>query len=109
MRRQRHRELQEAVEQYLTMKGWKFMAVSNYRCFKCGQVQNSKAKGWPDIFCYFPVPWAIEIKVGKDKLRVEQIEILTLMEEAGIPYCVVSDIDTVIENEPLKKMERKHE
>jgi len=48
-----------------------FLRIDNYRCFKCGQVQNSKATGFPD----FHVPALslyVECKTGSGKPSPEQ-------------------------------------
>ena len=94
----RSQELEHAVEDYLVVKGYSYLRISNYRCFKCGQVQNAKAKGWPDFFCYSPTLCAIEVKTGKGVLSLEQKEIKAKLELAGIPYIVVRDtVDELLE------------
>jgi len=35
--------LESAVENYLRYKNVMYIRIENYRCFRCGQVQNAKA------------------------------------------------------------------
>lgn len=94
----RCKELEAAVRDLLTLKNIKFMRVDNYRCFKCGQVQNKKATGWPDFFCYKPL-FAIECKTGAGKLTDEQIEIKECLEFAGVKYILLrNNLDELIEH-----------
>ena len=86
----RHQEIQQAVEKLLNAKGFWHMSVSNYSCFKCGQVQNRKAKGHPDIEVYCP-NFYVEIKVSPDQLTPEQAEIKKQIEKAGNDYIIVRD------------------
>ena len=95
---QRWKQLENAVEKYLKLKKYSFLRIENYRCFKCGQVQNSKAKGFPDFFIYSPVVIAVEVKTGKGRLTGEQKDIALKMESAGIKYIIVRDnIDKLME------------
>jgi len=87
----RAKELEFATEQLLRIKGFKFIRVDNYRCFRCGQVQNSRATGWPDFFCYYPRLLAVECKTGRGVLSIEQKEIKHCLELAGVEYIVVRD------------------
>jgi len=87
----RIKDLEAAVGKWLDWQHFSYLRISNYRCFKCGQVQNSKAKGWPDYFVYNPVLLAIECKTGKGKLSQDQKRIKGLMEDVGITYIVVRD------------------
>ena len=90
-------ELEYAVENLLSIMNMSYQRVSNYRCFKCGQVQNSKSKGWPDFFVYHPRLLAIECKTGTGKLTKEQKEIAEKLSEMGIKYLIVRDtVDTLI-------------
>ena len=83
------KDLQKAVEDLLKAKRLKYMRVSNYRCFSCGQIQNRKATGHPDIEVYFP-HFYIELKVGKNELTPEQKEVRELIEKSAY-YIVVRD------------------
>lgn len=87
----RSQALEKAVEQYLRLKKVMFLRIENYRCFRCGQVQNSKAKGFPDFFCYSPILLAIECKTGKGQLSGEQKIVKMAMLENNIDYLVVRD------------------
>lgn len=104
MAKTRAKELETAVKNLLMSFGYEFHRVDNYRCFKCGQVQNSGAKGFPDFFCFFPRILAIEVKTGAGRLKPDQIHTKELMERTGIEYIVVKD--TV--DELLKKLEYYH-
>lgn len=93
----RARELEAAVANYLKLKRCDYLRIDNYRCFKCGQVQNAKAKGWPDFFVYSPKIYALECKTGKGKLNPTQKGVRIKMEKAGIPFLIVRDnIDELI-------------
>jgi hypothetical protein len=71
-RSKRHKELEEAVEMYADLNHIEYHKVENYRCFKCGQVQNSKAKGAPDFIFFYPFILALEIKTGSGRLTADQ-------------------------------------
>jgi len=93
---ERSKELEDAVVKLLDAKGLRYMRVDNYRCFKCGQVQNSKAKGHPDFEVYSP-HFYIECKTGTGKLTKDQREIKKLIEDVGIKYITVKDnVDEVL-------------
>lgn len=98
-RSDRAKELENAVSDYLKLNKIPFMRVDNYRCFKCGQVQNKKASGWPDFYCYkFKPHLAIECKTGAGKLTPEQIEVKDDLESSGDAYILLHDnIDKLIE------------
>lgn len=95
----RAKELEDAVSQYLKLKKIHFMRVDNYRCFKCGQVQNVRSKGWPDFYCYGIQPHlAIECKTGKAVLSPEQKHLKAILEMSKVKYIVLRDnIDGLIE------------
>ena len=96
MKNERGKQLETAVERYLTALKIPFMRVDQYRCFKCGQVQNASAKGWPDFYLYGH-NIAIECKTGKGQLTKEQKEIKQVMERAGTEYHVVKNtVDQLI-------------
>ena len=67
----RWKQLEQAVEEYLNLKGISFLKITSYRCFRCGQVQNSKAAGFPDYHCP-EYNLYIECKTGKGVLSKEQ-------------------------------------
>ena len=92
----RSKELENAIADLLDLKGLRYMRVTNYACFKCHQVQNAKAKGFPDFFCYHPA-LAIEAKSGKTaRLTKEQKEIKELLQLSNIPYLVIRDVQDLI-------------
>lgn len=68
-----------------------FVRIENYRCFRCGQVQNSKANGFPDFFCYFPRIVAVECKTGTGRLSPAQKAVRDAMQKTGIDYILVRD------------------
>jgi len=93
----RSKALEKAVRDLLDLYGIEYVRVENYRCFKCGQVQNSKASGFPDFLCLSPF-FAIECKTGSGRLSPKQKDVKGYFEAAGIDYLVVRDnIDTLID------------
>jgi len=90
-RTDRGRGLEQAVEKYLRLRKIMFVRIENYRCFRCGQVQNSKANGFPDFFCYYPRIVAIECKTGAGRLSEIQKTVRDAMIKAGIDYILVRD------------------
>jgi len=87
----RWQEFEQAVENLLLYYNCQFHKVTNYRCFKCGQVQNSKAKNFPDFFVYYPKVFAVECKTGKGKLTAGQLSVKDYMERSGIKYILLRD------------------
>ena len=92
--RERSKQLEDAVGDLLDAKGLKYMRIDNYRCFKCGQVQNSKATGHPDFEVYYP-HFYIECKTGGSFLTKEQIEIKWLIEKSAYYIVARDNIDEV--------------
>ena len=92
-------DLEKAVSRYLDLKGYWYLRIGNYRCFKCGQVMNSKASGWPDFFIYGPDNvLAAECKTGRGRLTPLQKEVRERLESSGITYIVVRDtVDKLLE------------
>ena len=89
--------LEYAVGNLLSHLNMSYQRVDNYRCFKCGQVQNSKSTGWPDFFVYYPQLLAIECKTGAGRLTKEQKNIAGKLSKMGVKYLVVRDtVDTLI-------------
>jgi len=97
----RWKELEIAVQQYLEAKHIPYFRVSNYRCFKCGQIQNSQAKGFPDFMIFTDTGIvALECKTGKGKLTSEQKYYQNLFPE----YIVIRDtIDALLERKPERR------
>ena len=87
----RWQAFEEAVENLLLYYKCSFHKVTNYRCFVCGQVQNAKAKNFPDFFIYHPRVFAVECKTGKGELSKGQEKVKEQMEEAGIKYILLRD------------------
>lgn len=87
----RAKGLERAVENYLKFLKLRFLRVENYRCFRCGQIQNSKAGGFPDFFVYSPIILAIECKTGSGRMNPAQKDVREAMEKAGIKYLLVRD------------------
>ena len=93
---ERWQELEKAVEDLLNTKGLRYLHISNYRCFKCGQIQNAKAKGHPDFEIYHP-HFYCECKSGKTgRLTKEQKEVKELLQLSNIPYLVIRDVQDLI-------------
>lgn len=60
--------------------------------------KGTTTRGTPDIDAIvFGRPVKIEVKVGKDKMREEQIEQKTIIEQAGGYYFIASDMDSFYE------------
>lgn len=94
----RWQEFEKAVENLLLYYKCEFIKITNYRCFRCGQVQNSKAANVPDFFIYYPKVFAVECKTGKGALTEGQKKTKEKMEKAGIPYILLRDTtDELIE------------
>lgn len=91
----RGKELEDAVGNLLDAKGLRYMRVDNYRCFKCGQVQNSKATGHPDFEVYYP-HFYIECKTGTGKLSKAQKEVKSLLEKSAHYIVVRDNIDELV-------------
>ena len=93
---ERSKQLEDAVGNLLDAKNLRYMRVDNYRCFNCGAIGNSRAKGWPDFFCYSPFLLAIECKTGTGKLSKSQREIKKLLEKTTHYIVVKDNIDELI-------------
>ena len=92
-------ELTKAVIELAQLLGWR---VSHFRA-----AQNAKGdwrtpvagdgKGWPDLFMVKPdselIPYAIELKVGRNKPSPEQWLWLEWLEEAGCYTAVWTEKD----------------
>ena len=90
-------QFEEAVANLLNCLNLSWMRVSNYRCFKCGQVQNAPARGWPDFFIYHPILLAIECKTGGGQISAVQHEIIYKLKASGIRTIIARDnIDLLV-------------
>ena len=94
----RSKELENAVAKLFDLCGLYYLRIENYRCFKCGQVQNSKAEGFPD----FHVPALclyVECKTGKGKLSKAQKSVReSILKSKNNTYILAVDTtDRVIE------------
>ena len=102
----RWQELEKAVTDLLNIYKIKYIKIDNYRCFKCGQVQNAKAKSWPDFFCFSPFLLAIECKTGKGQVTKEQEITTQQLRRSGVKTIIIRDtVDGLIE---LLKKKRPH-
>ena len=91
-------QFETAVANLLNCLNLSWMRVSNYRCFRCGQVQNTKAKGWPDFFIYYPMCLAIECKTAGGKISKEQREVIDKLHHSGIRTIIIRDnIDPLVD------------
>jgi len=79
----RSSQLEKAVARILSLLNLDYMRVQNYRCFRCSQVQNATATGWPDFFVYHPFFLAIECKTGSGELTAGQHEVLYKIKKTG--------------------------
>ena len=94
----RWQELEKAVTDLLNGYNIKFIKIDNYRCFKCGQVQNAKAKSWPDFFCFSPFLLAIECKTGKGQVTKEQETTIQQLLQSGVDVIILRNtVDELIE------------
>ena len=86
----RWQELESAVVQLLTVCRLRYWRVKNYRCFRCGQVQNSEAKNYPDFF----IPefhLFIECKTGSGQLTTGQKSTISELEKYGYQVIILKD------------------
>ena len=91
-------EFEEAVEKLLNCLNLSWMRVSNYRCFRCGQIMNAPAKGWPDFFIYHPILLAIECKTGGGQISAVQHEVIYKLKASGIKTIIARDnIDPLLD------------
>jgi len=67
------KQLEKAVAELFDLCKIYYLRIDNYRCFKCGQVQNSKAKGFPDFHAP-SLSLYVECKAGKGRLSDAQKE-----------------------------------
>ena len=92
-------ELTRAVIELAQLLGWKVMHIrpaqnarGDYRTPIAGD-----GKGWPDLFMVKPdselAPYAIELKVGKNKPTAEQLEWIYALGGAGCYVGVWTDRD----------------
>jgi hypothetical protein len=89
-RSKRHKQLENAVEQFAKLHKLEYRKTENYRCFKCGQVQNRKAKGFPDFLFFYPFILALEVKTGSGRLTKEQKD-FKLKWEHNADYLLLRD------------------
>jgi hypothetical protein len=87
----RAQQLEDAIGKLLNLCGLSFHRVSNYRCFNCGQVQNSKAAGFPDFYVYYPFRLYIEAKTGSGRLTKDQKIFKDKVELIGDRFLIVRD------------------
>ena len=93
----RAKELERAVEHLLIYYKLKYIRLENYRCFRCGQVQNSKGKGLPDYYIYSPIHFAVECKTGTGVLSKDQKTVRDNILKAGDDYLIIKDtVDELI-------------
>jgi hypothetical protein len=86
----RWQELEKAVEDLLNYCNLRYVRIKNYRCFKCGQVQNSEAADFPD----FHVPALhlyVECKTGKGKLSNGQKDMREAILLSGGKHLLLED------------------
>ena len=92
----RSKALEKATADYLDIVRIPYIRIENYRCFKCGQAQNSHAAGFPDFMLlgnYFGT--AVECKTGAGRLSAKQKEVRG---NWGGEYLIVRDnIDILID------------
>ncbi|MDD5220745.1 MAG: hypothetical protein PHV11_09280, partial [Candidatus Bipolaricaulis sp.] len=101
----RAKELERAVEHLLIYYKLKFIRLENYRCFRCGQVQNSKGKGLSDFYIYSPIHFAVECKTGAGRLTKEQKSVREDILRAGDDYVIVRDtVDELVDYLKAKKI-----
>jgi len=97
MAKRRSKQLEEAVRDYLDIKGYKYIRIDVYRCPNCHKIFNSKATGFPDFMIRNPLTF-VECKTGKAVLSKEQKAIKEDMDNQNIPYILVRDnIDALME------------
>ena len=90
--------LEDAVAQLFDLCNIYYLRITNYRCFKCGQVQNSKAKGFPDY--HAPgLSLYVECKEGTGRLSPEQKRVReAILSDESNKYIVLQDnTDTLLQ------------
>ncbi len=101
-----HEELIKAIADAARKTGWK---VAGFRTVSIQRQGGKNAgsvyyetpvrfdgKGWPDLMLFRePEILALEVKVGKDKLKPEQLEWLQLMARCGVHCLVVREQDWI--------------
>ena len=97
----RGKELEQAVKQYLDLKGYKYISSSNQRarCPDCGRFFNVPSEGW-DVFVFWPIGnlGVIECKANDGALSKSQKEWQERCKKWGIPYIVVRrNLDALID------------
>jgi len=84
------RDLEKSVAKLLKALNIPYRRVSNYRCFKCGTIQNSSAAGLPDFILLKPFAF-VECKCGKGKLSKGQSEVKGYAESEGVFWITCYD------------------
>ncbi len=97
-----HEQLVKAIADAARKTGWRIAGFRGVRIQrKDGSVYFETpvrfgGKGWPDlIFFREPEILALEVKVGKDQLKPEQLEWLQLMARCGVRCLEVREQDWI--------------
>lgn len=94
-----HVEWQDQVVQLAHLLGWRHLHVRRTRGKGGHWTTSTNVKGWPDLFLWHPRHGfaAVELKVGKDKVRSDQAEVLVSLAVAGARTLVAypGDLETL--------------
>lgn len=90
-----HQEFQAAVVKAAHALGWDHLSVIRAMAHNSGGGRSwrttTSKKGWPDLWLWHST-WgfaAIELKIGKDKARADQLDVLAGLARAGAATAVV--------------------
>lgn len=82
-----HDEYQQQIVDLAALNGWAHLHVRKSIGRGSKWTTTTNIKGWPDLFLWHEKDQrqlAVEIKVGRDTAKPEQIEVLASLERAGI-------------------------
>lgn len=103
-----HRQIQDAVEQYLSVQGIRFSSTDAAEAFnRRGQRIRRVTPGWPDISaCLAPegLFFPIEVKTADDTLRPSQAECLHSLYLSGALVYIARSVDDVIETRRTRRI-----
>jgi hypothetical protein len=102
-----HKQIQSAVEEYLTVRGIPCSATDATEAYnRHGQRVRRVEEGWPDVTgcccvrtvfgSFSGIFLAVEVKTAKDKLRPAQAKVLHELYQAGALVVVARSLDDLI-------------
>jgi hypothetical protein len=102
-----HKQIQTAVEEYLTLRGIPCSATDATESYnRKGQRVRRVEEGWPDVTgcccvrtvfgSFSGIFLAVEVKTAKDRLRPAQAKVLHDLYQAGALVVVARSVDDLI-------------